>query len=71
MPGDIGTFGGLRTDACGRVVDAAQTAIPGLYAVGNDMASIFGGSYPGGGSTLGPAMTFGYIAGLHLAGLHH
>ena len=42
--------------------------IAGLYAVGNDMASIMGGNYPSGGITLGPAMTFGYIAGRHLAG---
>ena len=39
--------------------------IPGLFAVGNDAASIFGGSYPG--ATLGPAMTFGYICGKNLA----
>ena len=42
--------------------------IPGLFAVGNDAASIFGGSYPGAGATLGPGMTFGYICGKHLAG---
>lgn len=41
--------------------------IPGLYAAGNDMASIMGGNYPGAGITLGPALTFGYIAGRHLA----
>ncbi|MFM0350474.1 FAD-dependent oxidoreductase [Paraburkholderia sp. RL17-347-BIC-D] len=69
MPGDIGTFGGLRTDTQGRVLDEQREPIAGLYAVGNDMASIFGGSYPGGGSTLGPAMTFGYIVGRHLAGI--
>jgi hypothetical protein len=43
-------------------------AIEGLFAVGNDAASIFGGSYPGAGATLGPAMTFGYICGTCLAG---
>ncbi|MDM0117828.1 FAD-dependent oxidoreductase [Variovorax sp. J22R133] len=67
MPGDIGTFGGLQTDDSARVLDARGQPIAGLYAVGNDMASIFGGSYPGGGATLGPGMTFGYIAGRHLA----
>jgi succinate dehydrogenase/fumarate reductase flavoprotein subunit len=42
--------------------------VPGLYAVGNDQASVMAGHYPAGGITLGPAMTFGYIAGLDLAG---
>lgn len=67
IPGDIGTFGGLKTDEFARVIGHADEPILGLYAVGNDMASIFGGAYPGGGATLGPAMTFGYIAGKHLA----
>ncbi len=67
MPGDIGTFGGIRTDEHSRVLDGEGAAVPGLYAVGNDAASIFGGAYPGGGATLGPAMTFGYIVGRHLA----
>ena len=44
-----------------------RAPITGLYAVGNDMASIMGGNYPSGGITLGPAMTFGYLAGRHLA----
>lgn len=65
--GDLGTFAGLRTDGHARVLDSTGRPIPGLYASGNDMASIMGGNYPGGGITLGPALTFGYIAGLHLA----
>jgi predicted oxidoreductase len=65
--GDLGTFAGLRCDAQARVLDQAGAAIPGLYAAGNDMASVMGGAYPGGGITLGPAMTFGYIAAHSLA----
>ena len=65
--GDIGTFAGLATDAQTRVLDAQRRPIPGLYAVGNDAASIMGGNYPGAGITLGPALTFGYVAGLTLA----
>ncbi|RYY44300.1 MAG: FAD-binding protein, partial [Sphingomonadales bacterium] len=64
---EIGTYAGLKTDASARVLDAAGVPVPGLYAVGNDQASVFAGSYPGAGATLGPAMTFGYIAGRHLA----
>jgi succinate dehydrogenase/fumarate reductase flavoprotein subunit len=41
--------------------------IPGLYACGNDMNSVMGGTYPGPGITLGPALTFGYLAGHHMA----
>lgn len=66
--GDLGTFAGLKTDGQARVLDADGRPIPGLYAAGNDLASIMGGNYPGGGITLGPAMTFGFIAGRHLAG---
>ena len=69
IPGDLGTFLGLRTDANARVLDATQTPIKGLYAVGNDMASFMGGNYPGAGITIGPAMTFGYIAARHIAGV--
>jgi len=64
--GDLGTFAGLKTDAHARVLDESNRPIHGLYAVGNDALSIMGGSYPGGGITLGPAMTFGYLAGKHL-----
>lgn len=65
--GDLGTFAGLRTDAHARVLDAAGRPIEGLYASGNDAASVMGGNYPGGGITLGPAMTFGWLAAQHLA----
>ena len=69
VPGSLGTFAGLRTDTRGRVLDRHGAAIPGLFAAGNDMSSIFGGNYPSGGITLGPAMTFGYIAARTMAGL--
>ncbi|CCE03847.1 fragment of putative 3-oxosteroid 1-dehydrogenase (part 2) [Bradyrhizobium sp. STM 3809] len=65
--GDLGTYAGIRTDENARALDAQGQPIEGLYAAGNDMASIMGGNYPGAGITLGPALTFGYIAGRHLA----
>jgi succinate dehydrogenase/fumarate reductase flavoprotein subunit len=68
FPGSFGTFAGLKTDASARVLDATSMPIPGLYAAGTDMASVMGGHYPAGGINLGPAMTFGYIAGCHVAG---
>ncbi len=67
--GDLGSFDGLATDTVGRVLNQQNQPIPGLYAVGNDRASMMGGNYPGAGITLGPNMTFGYIAGRHLAGI--
>lgn len=65
---DLGTVAGLRTDEVCRVLGKGGVPIPGLYAVGNDMQSIMRGRYPGPGITLGPALTFGYLAGLHVAG---
>jgi 3-oxosteroid 1-dehydrogenase len=67
-PGELGTKGGLLTDADARVLDGAGAPIAGLYCVGNNAASVMGPSYPGAGSTLGPAMTFAYRAAAHLAG---
>jgi 3-oxosteroid 1-dehydrogenase len=66
-PGDIGTKGGLLTDRDARVLDASGRAIEGLYCIGNNAASVMGPSYPGAGSTLGPAMTFGFRAVAHMA----
>ncbi|RJX68901.1 FAD-dependent oxidoreductase [Vibrio sinensis] len=65
--GDIGTKGGLVIDDNARVLSENNTHIEGLYAIGNCSASVMGKSYPGAGSTLGPAMTFGYIAANHIA----
>lgn len=67
-PGDIGTNGGLLTNARAQVVDDNGTAIAGLFAVGNNAASAMGESYPGAGVTLGPALTFGYIAARTMTG---
>ncbi|AKO99432.1 Succinate dehydrogenase/fumarate reductase, flavoprotein subunit (plasmid) [Marinovum algicola DG 898] len=67
-PGSFGTFAGLKTDGQARVLGAGTGPIPGLYAAGTDMASIMGGHYPAGGINLGPALTFGFVAGRHAAG---
>lgn len=67
-PGDIGTFAGIKADAYARVLRTDNSIVGGLFAVGNDMASVFCGRYPGGGSLIGPGMTFGYVAGRTAAG---
>ena len=67
VPGDLGTKGGLRTDQRARVLRADGTAIDGLYAAGNTSALVMGRSYAGPGATIGPAMTFGYLAALDAA----
>nr|WP_315431055.1 FAD-dependent oxidoreductase [uncultured Albidiferax sp.] len=67
VPGSLGTFAGLHSNASAQVLDARGDPIPGLYAGGNDMHSVMGGTYPSGGITLGPAMTFGFIAAHHAA----
>ncbi|HZC62090.1 MAG TPA: 3-oxosteroid 1-dehydrogenase [Streptosporangiaceae bacterium] len=69
VPGDLGTKGGLVTDERARVLRGDGSPIPGLYAAGNASAAVMGHSYAGAGATIGPAMTFGYIAALDLAGL--
>jgi len=65
--GDLGTFAGLSVDDRSRVLRADRSPVPGLFAVGNDALSVMGGNYPGGGITLGPAMTFGFLLAEHLA----
>lgn len=62
-PGDLGTAAGLSTDRDGRLLSDNGQVIEGLFAVGNDAASVMQGNYPGPGITLGPALTFGYLAG--------
>lgn len=66
-PGDLGTKGGLLTDEFARVLRKDGSIIEGLYASGNNTASVMGETYPGAGSTLGPATTFSYIAMNHAA----
>jgi 3-oxosteroid 1-dehydrogenase len=68
VPGDLGTKGGLVTDERARVLRAGGVPVPGLYAAGNTSAAVMGNSYAGAGATIGPAMTFGYLAALDLAG---
>lgn len=65
--GALGTKGGPRTTAKAEVLDVRQRVIPGLYAVGNVAASVAGPSYFGAGSTLGPGMTWAYLAGIDAA----
>ena len=65
--GDLGTSGGLRTDEFARVLRDDDTVVTGLYAVGNTSAAVMGRSYAGAGATIGPAMTFGYVAAKHIA----
>lgn len=69
VPGSLGTFAGLATDHHSRVLGAGQAPIAGLFAVGNDMSSMMAGRYPAGGITLGPGMTFGFIAAHVAAGV--
>ncbi|MFC5745849.1 FAD-binding protein [Actinomadura rugatobispora] len=64
---DLGTNGGIVTDARARALRGDGTAIDGLYATGNASATIMGRSYAGAGATLGPAMTFGYVAANDIA----
>ena len=68
LPGDVGTYGGVVTDADARVLKADGTPIEGLYACGISTASPMGGMYPGAGASIGPSMTFGWVAAKHAAG---
>jgi 3-oxosteroid 1-dehydrogenase len=67
VPGDLGTKGGLRVDERSRVLREDGSVIAGLYAAGNAGASVMGRTYAGAGATIGPAMTWGYVAALDLA----
>lgn len=67
VPGDLGTKGGLVTDERARVLRADGSVIEGLYAAGNCSAAVMGNTYAGPGATIGPAMTFGYLAAEDIA----
>jgi 3-oxosteroid 1-dehydrogenase len=69
VPGDVSTYGGVVTDVNSRVLKGDGTAIEGLYATGVSTASPMGRVYPGAGASVGPSMTFGWIAARHAAGL--
>ena len=67
VPGDLGTKGGMRTDIHARVLREDDSVIDGLYAAGNASSPVMGHTYAGPGATIGPAMTFGYLAALDIA----
>lgn len=64
-PGDLGTKGGLVTDEWARVQRDDGSVVEGLYAAGNNTASVMGHTYPGPGSTIAPASVFGFLGALH------
>jgi len=68
VPGDVGTYGGVVTDANARVLREDGSVIEGLYATGISTASVMGRIYPGAGASVGPSFVFGYIAAKHAAG---
>ncbi|PUE10968.1 3-oxosteroid 1-dehydrogenase [Limnohabitans sp. T6-5] len=67
LMGDLGSFDGIQTSVVGEVKKSDGSVIPGLYAVGNDRASIMGGNYPAAGITHGPNMVFAYVTANHIA----
>jgi 3-oxosteroid 1-dehydrogenase len=69
VPGDVSTYGGVITDVNSRVLNGEGKPIEGLYACGVSTASPMGNVYPGAGASVGPSMTFGWIAAKHAAGL--
>ena len=68
VPADLGTKGGIVTDANARALRSNGEPIAGLYAVGNTSAAVMGHTYAGPGATIGPALVFGYLAARHIAG---
>ena len=68
VPGDVGTYGGVVTDANARVLREDGSVIQGLYATGISTASVMGRVYPGAGSSVGPSFVWGFVAATHAAG---
>jgi 3-oxosteroid 1-dehydrogenase len=68
VPGDLGTKGGLVTDEQARVLREDGSVVEGLYATGNTSASVMGNEYAGPGATIGPSITFGWVAARHATG---
>jgi len=68
-PSDLASSAGLSTDWRGRVLARGGASLRGLYAAGNDAASIFRGTYPGPGTMIGPAIVFGWCAAMDVAGV--
>ena len=66
VPGDVGTYGGVVTDADARVLREDGSVIAGLYATGVSTASAMGRVYPGAGASVGPSFVWGYIAAKHV-----
>ncbi len=67
FPGEMGTMGGMDFNEHAQVLRGDGSVIEGLYTAGNCSAALLP-TYPGAGSTLGPSMTFGYLAGMHVSG---
>lgn len=67
-PGDVGTAGGVVADEYARVLRDDSSVIPGLYAIGNSTASVFGRCYPAAGASIGASFTFGFVAAHHATG---
>jgi predicted oxidoreductase len=70
VPGNLSTFLGLDADDKGAVLNAQGQPIPGLHALGADAEAVTGGSYPAAGITLGPAITFAWLAARAMAEEH-
>lgn len=66
-PGDVGTYGGVVTDAHARVLRQDGSVIAGLYATGVSTASVMGRTYPGAGCSVGPSFVWGFVAAQHAA----